>query len=707
MSQLLNTLSGAPDLLMVILGFGFIIFVHELGHFVAAKWAGIRVLAFAIGFGPAICSYRKGLGLRPGSSETEYKARLKADGAGERGWTRSGIAPTEYRLNWLPLGGYVKMLGQEDMDPTAVSTEKDSYQNTPVPKRMVVISAGVVMNIILAGLLFVIVFMQGLKTEPPKIGAVGPGTPAAQAVPLEGGEPGLKAGDTVIAVNGRKAEEFTDLALASAMARRGDTVELVVQRAGRERPLTFLVTPRENRITKLQEIGLAPFASPVLVEIKGEKALKEFHDLTPKLGIEGVEPGATLVSVNGRPAQSADDLIRAAEESHGAPVAAVFKNADGAVVEKSIQPVPDLQEGHLPGSTEPQSHLLGLMPVMTVDPGLDKPVQGLHAGDVIARVGAVEFPSFAQARAEINARKGSRIEIDVIRKDAQGRPERISLDPSPRVRADGSVGFPAASTADDDTIVALPAPLMAAADRPDDKGRPPAARTLITRPGTRILSVAGEKVSNLREVREALRRATTKAAAAGGGAAVSVDLALPLPDQPGGAKATETKDWDLSPDDVRTLQALGWSSPIGVGAFRPEEYVLQAKNPADAMRMGLARTKRVMLTTYLTFARLFEGTVKVEHLKGPVGIAHLGTQLADRGLIWLLFFMALISVNLAVINFLPLPIVDGGQFLFLVLEGIRGRPVPVSIQNAATIAGLVLIGTVFLIVTFHDITNLF
>jgi regulator of sigma E protease len=69
--------------------------------------------------------------------------------------------------------------------------------------------------------------------------------------------------------------------------------------------------------------------------------------------------------------------------------------------------------------------------------------------------------------------------------------------------------------------------------------------------------------------------------------------------------------------------------------------------------------------------------------------------------------MALISVNLAVINFLPLPIVDGGQFLFLVFEGIRGRPVPVAVQNAATIAGLVLIGTVFLIVTFHDITNLF
>jgi regulator of sigma E protease len=69
--------------------------------------------------------------------------------------------------------------------------------------------------------------------------------------------------------------------------------------------------------------------------------------------------------------------------------------------------------------------------------------------------------------------------------------------------------------------------------------------------------------------------------------------------------------------------------------------------------------------------------------------------------------MALISINLAVINFLPLPIVDGGQFLFLVYEQIRGRPVPIPFQNAVTMAGLVLIASMFLIVTYNDISNLF
>lgn len=114
-----------------------------------------------------------------------------------------------------------------------------------------------------------------------------------------------------------------------------------------------------------------------------------------------------------------------------------------------------------------------------------------------------------------------------------------------------------------------------------------------------------------------------------------------------------------------------------------------------------------MNQTYLTFLRLFQGTVRVQHLKGPVGIAHLGTQVAERGFVWVLFFLALVSVNLAVINFLPLPIVDGGQFLMLAYEGLRRKPVPIVFQNVATLAGLALIGAVFLIVTFHDIRALF
>ena len=137
-----------------------------------------------------------------------------------------------------------------------------------------------------------------------------------------------------------------------------------------------------------------------------------------------------------------------------------------------------------------------------------------------------------------------------------------------------------------------------------------------------------------------------------------------------------------------------------------DAFTLKANGPVDALKTGIGETHRVMMSTYLTLVRLFQGTVRVEHLKGPVGITHMGTLIAQRGPIWLLFFFALVSVNLAVINFLPLPIVDGGQFLLLIYEWIRGKPAPIAFQNALTLAGLLLIGSIFVIVTFNDVANL-
>jgi regulator of sigma E protease len=193
-------------------------------------------------------------------------------------------------------------------------------------------------------------------------------------------------------------------------------------------------------------------------------------------------------------------------------------------------------------------------------------------------------------------------------------------------------------------------------------------------------------------------------------AASTVDVVLTIMRPVGGAlgadRSAERLTWKLSRADLRAVAALGWGPPQIVAFFEPQRVLLKAASPGEAISMGADETRRVMLSTYVTFARLFQGTVKVEHLKGPVGIAHLGTLVAGKGFVWLLFFLAMISVNLAVINFLPLPIVDGGQFLFLLFEQITGRPVPVSVQNVATMAGLLLIGSIFLVVTFNDLRNL-
>ena len=139
-------------ILEFIIGLGVIVFVHELGHFMVAKWVGIKVEQFAFGFGKRLCGFV--------------------------------VGETDYRINLIPLGGYVKMLGQEDFKPLKEGDKPDprAFDQKSVGARFAVISAGVIMNVILAGVLFVIVAMVGMESPAPVIASVVPGTPAYNAV---------------------------------------------------------------------------------------------------------------------------------------------------------------------------------------------------------------------------------------------------------------------------------------------------------------------------------------------------------------------------------------------------------------------------------------------------------------------------------------------------------------------------------------------
>ncbi len=717
------------NLLLVIGGFGLIVFVHELGHFLAARWAGIRVLAFAIGFGPALASFRKGIGLRRGSTEREYLRWREAERAVGRNPDapegRAEVSPTEYRLNFLPFGGYVKMLGQEDLNPGAVSAEPDSYQATPPWRRMVVISAGVVMNAVTAAILFVVVFTIGYRTEPARIGEIAPGTPAAKASAINAreigaAEPGLRSGDEVVLVNGRAPDDFSDLTLASAMSRRGRAVMLTVRRDGAASPLEFAIVPEVGPLTGLLEMGIDPMRSPTLSKVPAGEATDDFNTYMTRLGLEGVEPGMTLIRAGTiEPVRSAHDLTAAVRDSGGRPVPLVFEQVSeshgttvhGRRVEVSLIPRPELEVESVPGSTAGSirlvEHLLGLTPVMKVLAMAPEGEGKLREDDVFARLGEVEFPGIGAGMDEIQRHK--RRMIDVVAwndlKDGRYTSETAS---TPEVSGKGRIGFGAGDTADESTLLSLP-PGALTPLRTGAGSYTPAAAKVITSPGTRILKVAGKSVSNFADIRAALLEATDPAMAAGDqGAMVELEVELPIGPGPDTTeRPTEKVSWALSHEDVARLHALGWESPLSLAAFEPAQTELKAASPGAAVGMGLRKANQVMLSTYVTFARLFQGTVKVEHLKGPVGIAQLGTMFAERGWVWLLFFMALVSINLAVINFLPLPIVDGGQFLFLIFEQFTGRPVPVAVQNAATFAGLLLIGAVFLLVTFNDIKHLF
>lgn len=689
------------DLLLVMLGFSTIVVIHEFGHFAAARWAGVRVLAFAVGFGNALVSYRKGLGWRMGSSEQEYHTHLRSGGGAQ-------ISPTEYRLNMLPFGGYVKMLGQDDLNPNAVSAAADSYQRCVPWKKMIIISAGVFLNLVTAGLMFIGVFGMGLKTEAPVIGTVMAGEPAAIAV-ADSGQVGLKGGDRVLSINGEPADSFNDVSLATAMASRGSTLEITVARESVTEPLVFKVMPVNNPISGLLHIGVGPASSAFIMPVKSERDREAARQALDLMELKGVEPGMRLVQAgNIVNPQRGDALDAACAASGGRPVTAIFEDATGRRVEVSIKPALDLELGAIKLSKDSKQlldHLRGLVPVMAVGRLTTDSkgyAAGFREGDVIAKLsgpaGTVDYPSLFQGVSLIKQHAGKSLEAVVLRTTDAGVTEPVTLNNVP-VSDKGMIGISVSNSAEVNAMLAQSPPMFFDVhDRPLTLPENP----LIGRSPCRLIAVNSTPVATLAEARQLM----LDAVAAAGGKQTTVELkALPLDEtDPAGAVTIQLP---IDAQASASLTNLSWSSPFGTAPFEPLETTLKASNPLEAVRMGIAETHRVMTMTYLTFARLFEGTVKVQHLKGPVGIAHFGTLVAERGWVWLLFFFALISVNLAVVNFLPLPIVDGGQFLLIVYEQIRGKPAPIAFQNAAMIAGLILIGISFLFITVNDIRNLF
>src|SRR5262249_39890175 len=147
-----------------VFGIGLLIFLHELGHFLLAKWNGVKVEKFSIGFGRTIFGFTRG--------ETEYVVAM------------------------IPLGGFVKMLGEGPEDEEHKSTDPRAYPNKSVGARMAIISAGVIMNVLLGLACFVYAYGRGMTETPAKVGVVKAGTPAFEA--------GLRAGDEIVAIDGRE-----------------------------------------------------------------------------------------------------------------------------------------------------------------------------------------------------------------------------------------------------------------------------------------------------------------------------------------------------------------------------------------------------------------------------------------------------------------------------------------------------------------------
>src|SRR5579863_2379014 len=218
-------------LLAAIPVFGLLVLVHEFGHFITAKWAGIRVEEFGLGFPPRLVCVRKRehggleviwLGGRRDETD-DYIGQKQTPFSGTSGGISSfsdkpASNHTIYSLNFIPIGGFVRMPGENgDMHDENGHYDAQSFAAKTAGKRLIVLVAGVPMNFILAMLLFTIAYSLGEPTYPAVIGQVVAGSPAAAA--------GLRPGDTIVSADNQPVKQFSDVQtiVGNALAADKDT----------------------------------------------------------------------------------------------------------------------------------------------------------------------------------------------------------------------------------------------------------------------------------------------------------------------------------------------------------------------------------------------------------------------------------------------------------------------------------------------------
>ena len=800
-----------PYLLMVV-GFSLIIFVHELGHFLVAKWAGVRVDKFAIGFGREIIGFTRG--------------------------------ETRYSFNLLPFGGYVKMLGQEDFDDKAeellFKDDPGSFINKPVSRRMAIVSAGVVMNVLFACLCFMVVFMIGMQTLGTRIGFVSPDSPADKA--------GLLPGDDIVEVNGEKILEFNGVRMAILLAPLHEPIEFIVNRAGqRLKPLYVkpdFLRPETTRDIRRLQIGIlpgytreiaavgpgidtslpdSPHPGDILVEVDGaaitdenanaarhrlvyakeiyvERADPDHPDAPPQrlrvnvppqlaiypsdskdpgtisvLGLTplvrfsliydesradlaGLEAGDTVLSWDDKSYPNGEDIRRAVRDNPESDLHFEVRKPDGRIVEGFVRPKRNRHGAgtiqatvkSIPGAETspdgPRARFADIRPFGRARRA------GVESGDVVLSVNDIENPTAGKLGRLI--RDSAKKTLVLMIRKSDGRAFQTMVQPEPS----GSIDARFSLVADDwlqigdivETIAGRPSPaaesgipcgvrVTAVKGQPVstwrelidvfqshagttldlayvDQGQqthvvpfrvPHSVRTVLgVGPEARIVSVNERKAVEIEtsggteEVHvgyhEGLRSSLTELV---GQSNVPIEFrATPLSE-------VETRSIDVTEDMIDP-----WVGRIVFAAnveVAPETQLLKGENALDAVRIGVYKTYFFIVQVYQIMERMiFSRSIGVENMSGPLGIVSIGGQIARAGLVEFMFFLAILSANLAVINFLPLPIVDGGLMVFLIIEKIKGSPVSLRVQVATQLIGLALIIGAFLFVTYNDALRL-
>ncbi|MHC4713124.1 MAG: PDZ domain-containing protein, partial [Planctomycetota bacterium] len=475
-----------------------------------------------------------------------------------------------------------------------------------------------------------------------KIGAVGPGTPAAYV--------DLRAGDLITAINGRRDVDFGDLAATVILTDPGDPIVLEVERDGQrlEKTLYSVSDPASG----VNVLGIPPYQTLTIGEIvrfsvekNGEGDEEEARSPSEEAGLA---PGWTLMAFNGAPLESWYDYERMVIRNGLEPYT-VTAVKDGVEKTFTVTPV---------RSPHP---FLGIAPaavdVSKVTDGSLAHEMGLAAGDRVVGLGDMLTASGLEVQYAL-ARKLKDPPPLII--ERAGRRLELVWSRRPRDTAEFITGFELVPETRISGILSLSA-----------------AEMLGMQPGDVVLAVDGREVREFEELRSALAESEGDTIAvkwSRDGAEYDGSFSPVFPDMVGRAEERLWKLGFFGACRVGTRKALDFASQV----YRIITKIITGQR-------GIAR-----------------------NIGGPITIARASyTIAAQRSPTEFMLFLAIISINLGVVNLLPIPILDGGLLVVFIIEKLKGSPISVKTQVAIQYMGLAIIVLIFVFVTYQDILRFF
>lgn len=676
----------------VLIGLGMVIFVHELGHFLVAKACGVKCEKFYVGFDVPIKLF--GVQILPAA------------------FFRKTIGETEYGIGTIPLGGYVKMLGQDD-NPANIEKEIErsqgegsaadedgkieadgfvdrneldprSFRAKSVLQRMAIISAGVIFNLIFAVFFAAFAFRGGVDYQPASLGPVVGGGPAWEADIADA---------TLFRVGGEEVHEdryftFIDMVQEIIFSASSGPIEFELQRRDSDEREVVSIQARRGfdphkpdfpmvgvRDQQLPVIGSDESAPATGAASASEKLLK----------------GDRIIAVNDIKIENTTDLRSSLNLEAIKPVTLKLERGEGDQKE-IITSVVDANPVREYGFSIKWDAVTAIQ--------INSPAEtaGFKVGDKIKTVNGDPAPDVLTFDMEIMSfvRDKKSVEIGVERDG-----KMVSLNVTPRVPHSGTIqgSFP---------VIALDT-LGVAISVSDEVGSVDSSRSEVSslKAGDKLVSVTyvfteewrdHESFKLLHEKTITLKDDKTHLAEIN-----AVVQRLPFGTQlkcvaTRGVKANEKIEFTV---DLQASEKL-FIPQLGIH-LSPDEAFYQAKTWSEAMKNGASQVWADGTRVFTFLKKVVSGELSATNFGGPGTIAVVATSEASQGTSRLLLFLTLLSANLAVVNFLPIPVLDGGHMMFLAYEGLFRRPVSQNVEILLTYAGLFFVLGLMLFVIYLDV----